>query len=58
MIYVSQITMLYTLNSYSAVGQLYLYKTGRKKKMLKGICSFTDKSNSNFLITHFKGKYK
>ena len=31
MMYVSQITMLYTLNLYSAVGQLYLNKTGRKK---------------------------
>ena len=31
MIYVSQIIMLYTLNFYSAVCQLYLNKTGRKK---------------------------
>ena len=30
--YVSQITMLYTLNLYSAVGQLYLNKTGKNKK--------------------------
>ena len=28
---VSQIIMLYTLNLYSAVCQLYLNKTGRKK---------------------------
>ena len=31
MMYVSQIIMLYTLNLYSAVCQLYLSKTGRKK---------------------------
>ena len=31
MMYVSQIIMLYTLNVYSAVCQLYLNKTGRKK---------------------------
>ena len=31
MMYVSQIIMLYTLNLYSALGQLYLNKTGRKK---------------------------
>ena len=31
MMYVSQIIMLYTLNLYSAVCQLYLKKTGRKK---------------------------
>ena len=30
--YVSQITMLYTLNLYNAVGQLYLNKTGKNKK--------------------------
>ena len=30
MMYVSEITMLYTLNLYSAVCQLYLNKTGRK----------------------------
>ena len=32
MIYVSQIIKLYTLNSYTAVCQLYLNKAGRKKK--------------------------
>ena len=31
MTYVSQITMLYTLNLYSAICQLYLNKTGSKK---------------------------
>ena len=31
MMYVSQIIMLYTLNLYSAVWQLYLNVTGRKK---------------------------
>ena len=31
MMHVSQIIMLYTLNLYSAVCQLYLNKTGRKK---------------------------
>ena len=31
MIYLSQIIMLYTLNLYSAVCQIYLNKTGRKK---------------------------
>ena len=33
--YVSQIIMLYTLNLYSAVRQLYLNKTGRKTKTKK-----------------------
>ena len=32
MMYVNQITMLYTLNLYSAVCQLYLNETGRGKK--------------------------
>ena len=32
MMYVSQIVILYTLNLHSAVCQLYLNKTGRKKK--------------------------
>ena len=32
MMYVSQIIMLYTLNLYSVVFQLYLNKTGRKKR--------------------------
>ena len=32
MMYVSQINMLYTLNLYSAVCQLYLNKTGGEKK--------------------------
>ena len=32
MMYGSQIIMLYTLNSYSAIYQLYLNKTGRKKE--------------------------
>ena len=32
MTYVSHIIMLYTLNLYSAVCQLYLCKTGRKKQ--------------------------
>ena len=35
MMYVSQIIMLYTLNLYSAVCQLYLKKTGRKQKQSK-----------------------
>ena len=35
MMYVSQIIMLYTLNLYSAVFQLYLNKTGRKKNKVK-----------------------
>ena len=30
MMYMSQITMLYTLNLYSAVCKLYLNKTGKK----------------------------
>ena len=30
MIYMSQIIMLYSLNIYSAVCQLYFHKTGRK----------------------------
>ena len=30
MMYISQITMLYALNLYSAVCQLYLNKTGKK----------------------------
>ena len=34
MMYVSQVIMLYTLNLHSAVCQLYLNKTGRKKKTL------------------------
>ena len=33
--YVSQIIMLYTLSVSSAVCQLYLHKTGRKKKKEK-----------------------
>ena len=33
MMYVSQVIMLYTLNIYSAISQLYLNKTGRKKEM-------------------------
>ena len=45
--------MLITINTYGVVGQLYLSKNERKK-ILKGICSFTDKSNSNFIITHPK----
>ena len=32
MMYVTQIIMLYTLNLYSAVCQIYLNKTGRKIK--------------------------
>ena len=32
MMYVSQIIMLYTLNLYSAVCQLYVSKAGRRKK--------------------------
>ena len=36
MMYVSQITMLYTLNLFGAVCQLYLNKTGRKK--IKNAC--------------------
>lgn len=28
-IYVNQVIMLYTLNLYSGVGQLYIYKTGK-----------------------------
>ena len=35
MMYVSQSIMLCTLNLYSAVCQLYLNKTGRKKGILK-----------------------
>ena len=35
MMYVSQIIMLYTLNLCSAVCQLYLNKTGGKKKRKK-----------------------
>ena len=31
MMYVSLVIMLYTLKLHSAVGQLYLYKAGRKK---------------------------
>ena len=34
MVYVSQIIVLYTLNIYSAISQLYLNKTG-EKSMLK-----------------------
>ena len=33
MMYVSQIIMLYTLNFYSAICQLYLNKSGTKKKL-------------------------
>ena len=32
MIHVSQIIMLYTLNLYNALCQLYLNKTGKRKK--------------------------
>ena len=44
MMYVSQIIMLYTLNLYSAVRQLYINKTGRKNnkcynKIRLKICS-------------------
>ena len=35
MMYVSQIIMLYTLNLYSAVCQLYLNKAGRREKKKK-----------------------
>ena len=35
MMYVSQIIMPYTLNIYSAICQLYLNKTGRKKEIKK-----------------------
>ena len=35
MIFVSQIIMLYTSNLYSAACQLYLNKTGKKKKKTK-----------------------
>ena len=34
MMYVSQIMILYTLNLYSAICQLYLNKTGRRRKIL------------------------
>ena len=37
MIYVSQIIILYTLNVYSAVCQLYLNKTGRKNEFWQRI---------------------
>ena len=45
--YISQIIMLYTLNLYSAVCQLHLNKTGRKK--LKKLISDKQikKSNNN-----------
>ena len=39
MMYVSQIIMLYTLNLYSAVCQLHLNKTGRKKFLFKSTIS-------------------
>ena len=35
MMYVSQVIMLYTMNLYSAVCQLYLNKTGFKKRKKK-----------------------
>ena len=35
MMYVSQVTMLHTLNLYSAVYKLYLKKTGKKNKKNK-----------------------
>ena len=45
MMYVSQITMLHTLNLYSAVYKLYLNKTGKKKqKKNKGDNSIKKKS--------------
>ena len=37
MIYASQIILLYTLNLYSAVCQLYLSETGRKKSQTKEV---------------------
>ena len=36
--YISQIIMLYTVNLYNAVCQLYLNKIGRKKKNIKYKC--------------------
>ena len=46
MMYVNQIIMLYTLNLYSAVCQLYLNKTGRKKFLLKEISIQKQKKGS------------
>ena len=37
MMYVSQLIMLYALNLYSAVSQLYLHNAGKKRKIL---CTF------------------
>ena len=49
-IYVNQIIMLYTLNVYSAVSQLYLNKSGRKKKTKKPPLSKNLLVLSDFLI--------
>ena len=53
MIYVSQIIMLYTLNLYSAVFQLYFNKTGRKKNIIKGrlkyICKVRQRKDLGYL---------
>ena len=38
MLYVGHIIMLHTLNFYSAVGQLHLNKTGRKRKEFWFVC--------------------
>ena len=39
MVYVSLATILYTINLYSAVYQLYLNKTGRRKNKILGVLS-------------------
>ena len=58
MIYVSQITMLYTLKVHSAACQLYLNKTGKKKNFCRELKLFfgnskTDTKNSKDRFTAY-----
>ena len=47
--YVSQISILYTLNLYSAVWQLHLNKTGKKKKKIFLQLAFGESLTQKFL---------
>ena len=54
MMYVSQVTMLHTLNLYSAVYKLYLNKTGKKNKKNQGDNSIKKKSSGIRESFHLK----
>ena len=51
MVYISQIIMLYTLNLYGAICQLYFRKTRRRKKRLREKVAFPLKLTTAFPCT-------